>query len=619
MNETGRVLRPAPAAVCGPRAFAARLGGRLRRLLGVADGAPLAAFLPALLPLLLQACATGGAPALPSVSTALAPEIAHALSEPSRPAAGTLPLAVAQELLPPPELTLSKLASAPAEPRFDLNVVQLPAAQVFAALAKDTRYSMIVDPELKSPVTVALKDVTLLEAMETLREVYGFEYKIEGTRIFVQAAALETRIFQVNYPNESRNGRSDVRVQSSSLAVTPAAGTSPTLPMPNSNGSMPGQAPNGNNANAQESSRITTQIRNDLWAEVQASLRLLIPAETVKPEGRQMIVSPQSGVIVVRALPTELRQVERYLRSMRLSIERQIILESKIIEVDLNHSTQTGINWAAFHAGPGARTSAGMSTPGSTLAPTGAISDSLLAATPGTMLAQGGSTVNPLFGIAFQTNNFAGLLEFLETQGQLQVLSSPRITAMNNQQAVLKVGTENFFVTGVTTNIASGAGTGGSAVITPTITVQPFFSGVALDVIPSIDEDGSVILHVHPSVSNVTQNNLLVNLGTLGSYTLPLASSTVSETDTVVRVHDGNIVAIGGLMKLSDSDSSSGVPGLGNLPGVGYLFSSKEKSRTKQELVILIKPTVVQSDGQADATREDLRHRIEADLSASAR
>jgi len=199
------------------------------------------------------------------------------------------------------------------------------------------------------------------------------------------------------------------------------------------------------------------------------------------------------------------------------------------------------------------------------------------------------------------------------------VLSSPRIAAMNNQQAVLKVGTENFFVTGVTTNIASGAGIAGSAVITPTITVQPFFSGVALDVIPSIDEDGSVILHVHPSVSNVTQNNLLVNLGTLGSYTLPLASSSVSETDTVVRVHDGNIVAIGGLMKINDQESSSGLPGLGSLPGLGYLFSSKEKSHVKQELVILIKPTVVQSDGQADASRDDLRRRIEADLSANAR
>jgi len=573
--------------------------------------------------LLLQACAVQAPSHGAGEAPRLAPELQRALSEPSTPAPGKLPAAVAGELLAPPDLGIAKLPSAPSEPRFDLNVIELPAAQVFAALARDTRFSMIVDPELRSPVTVALKDVSLLEAMETLREIYGFEYKVEGTRIFVRAAALETRVFQVNYPNESRNGRSDLRVQSSSLAVTPTAGPGNNAAgQPVGGNPLPGQPPGagpGYGPQSQESSRVTTQVRNDLWAEVQSSLRLLIPAETVKPEGRQMIVSPQSGVIVVRALPAELRQVEHYLRSMRLSIERQIVLESKIIEVDLNHATQTGINWAAFHAGPGARFAGGMTTPGSALAPTGSISDGLLTATPGAAIAQGGSTVNPLFGIAFQTSNFAGLLEFLETQGQLQVLSSPRIAAMNNQQAVLKVGTENFFVTGVTTNIASGAGTGGSAVITPTITVQPFFSGVALDVTPSIDEDGSVILHVHPSVSNVTQNNLLVNLGTLGSYTLPLASSSVSETDTVVRVKDGNIVAIGGLMKVSDQESSSGLPGLSGVPGLGYLFASKEKSRSKQELVILIKPTVVQSDGQADATRDELRQRLEADLSAYAR
>jgi len=151
-------------------------------------------------------------------------------------------------------------------------------------------------------------------------------------------------------------------------------------------------------------------------------------------------------------------------------------------------------------------------------------------------------------------------------------------------------------------------------VITPTITVQPFFSGVALDVTPSIDEDGSVILHVHPSVSTVTERSKIVNLGNLGNYTLPLASSTVSETDTVVRAHDGNIVAIGGLMKVNNSDTSSGVPGLGGLPVLGNLFSSKQVSRVKQELVILIKPTVVESDAQLEATRDEVRQRLDNDF-----
>jgi len=558
---------------------------------------------------LLAACA--GTPPTPPAPVGLAPQIRDALAEAAHPTAAPLPAEVARELLPAAELSLAKVSAANAEPRFDLNVVRLPAAQVFAALAKDTRYSMIVDPELKTPVTVALKDVSLIEALETLREAYGFEYKIAGTRVFVQAAGLETRVFAVNYPTESRSGRSEVRVTSSSLNQSSGGGTPGTPPTGSTPPSSPGQ-PSGTGGQ-QESSRITTQLKTDLWVEIEASLHMIVPAEPGKVDGHQLIVSPQSGVIVVRALPRELRMVERYLRSMRLSIERQIILESKIIEVDLNSATQTGINWAAFHAGAGARTAAGMSTPGSSLAPSGSISDTLLTATPGSLLAQSGQSVNPLFGIAFQTNNFAGLLEFLQTQGDLQVLSSPRIAAMNNQQAVLKVGTDDFFVTGITTNIATGSGSG-APVITPTITVQPFFSGVALDVTPSIDEDGSVILHVHPSVSTVTERSKIVNLGTLGNYTLPLASSTVSETDTVVRAHDGNIVAIGGLMKINNADTSSGVPGLGGLPVLGNLFSSKQVSRVKQELVILIKPTVVESDAQLEATRDEVRQRLDNDF-----
>ena len=114
----------------------------------------------------------------------------------------------------------------------------------------------------------------------------------------------------------------------------------------------------------------------------------------------------------------------------------------------------------------------------------------------------------------------------------------------------------------------------------------------------------------------IRDSSKIVNLGTLGNFTLPLASSTVSETDTVVRVHDGNIVAIGGLMKVNSADTNSGVPGLGALPGVGYLFSSKEVSRTKQELVILIRPTVVQTDAQMDAARDEVRRRIDGDFAA---
>ncbi|MBV8209491.1 MAG: pilus (MSHA type) biogenesis protein MshL [Burkholderiaceae bacterium] len=560
------------------------------------------------LTLLLSSCATpragaGGA----SADTSVLPEIRQGLSEPSRQPPEAIPPEVARELLPQADLSLSKLAGKPPEPRFDLNVVALPVAEVFGALARDTRYSIVLDPALKASVTVSLKDVTLIEALESLRDMYGFEYRVQGNRIFVEQPTLQTRVFQVNYPVGSRTGRSDVRVTSGSITVanTGQTGTGQTAqPQP-----QPGSS--GTTNTSQESSRITTDVRNDLWPEIAATLKLLVTVDPAHPDGRQLIVSPQSGVIVVRAMPAELRSVENYLRAMQVNVEREVMLESKIIEVTLTDSTQTGVNWSAFHA-KGARSNLGMLTPGASLGTSGAISDQLLSGTPGSAIAQAQSSASPLFGLAFQTGSFAALMEFLQTQGNVQVLSSPRIAAVNNQQAVLKVGTDDFFITGITTNITAASTVGATATTTQSISLQPFFSGVALDVTPQIDDEGNIILHVHPSVSSVTEKNKSLNLGTLGTYTLPLASSTVSETDTVVRVRDGNIVAIGGLMNTNRSDSRSGLPGNSSVPILGALFRSSTYSQMKQELVILIKPTVVQSQGQLDALRGDALQRLEA-------
>jgi len=170
------------------------------------------------------------------------------------------------------------------------------------------------------------------------------------------------------------------------------------------------------------------------------------------------------------------------------------------------------------------------------------------------------------YGVAFQSASFAALLTFLETQGDVRVLSSPRIATINNQKAVLKVGRDELFVTNITTNQTSSGNTTTSS---PTVTLQPFFSGIALDVTPQIDDNGSVMLHVHPTVSVVTENAKPIDLGTLGRYTLPLASSAINETDSIVRVRDGEIVAIGGLMQQESSLDRSGVPGLSTAPVVG--------------------------------------------------
>ncbi len=534
----------------------------------------------------------------------LVPEISAELARTSDRKAPARPESLESALLPPVQLAMPKSSGAELEQRFDLTVANAPASQVFMSIVAGTRYSMLVHPSVTGMISVNLKDVTVEEALASIRDLYGFEYRIEGTRILVEGAGLQTRVFKVNYLPGQRRGTSEVRVQSS--AISEAASASP------------GTAPATGSAASRslESSRVRTEQQSDFWLDLRSALVAIIGAA----EGRSVVVSPQAGVVVVRALPLELRSVESYLRATRLAVERQVMLEAKIVDVTLSSSFQSGINWAAFSSGGG---SIGQVSPGTVLQPRGpnnlniqatggtivtnpdgtrSVLSPAASAFPGRDLVNHSIVGGSVFGLALATSNFSALLTFLETQGNVQVLSSPRLATLNNQKAVLKVGTDEFFVTGVSTTSTT---TGSATQTTPSITVQPFFSGIVLDVTPQIDEDGNIILHIHPSVSEVTESTRVVTFGGLGDQVrLPLAKSAVNETDTIVRVQDGNIVAIGGLMSVDVRDNRGG------LPGIDFARNTDRRG-AKRELVILLKPTVIQSDRNWEEDLGQTRSRME--------
>lgn len=514
-------------------------------------------------------------------------EMNKAVTEaPVRPAQ---PDAVADSLLPPLRIEVPATRQ-PVEPRFNLAFNNLPANQFFMVLVSGTRYSMLVPPEVTGTISANLKDVTVFEALDAIREQYGYDYKVEGTRIYIKPLALQTRVFQVNYLTGNRTGTSDIRVTSGSVSdasLTPlVAGTVPA-----------GGANGGRSLN---SSNISTRSTSDFWGELRSSLDAIIGSGK---EGRSVVISPQSGVVVVRAMWNELRDVSSYLKATQLSVDRQVILEAKILEVQLNDSFQSGINWAVFGRGGNHRIAAGRQAPAPGLQPDGG----LLGTKFPDGIAATAAGLGNLFGLAFQTSNFAALISFLETQGTVHVLSSPRIATLNNQKAVLKVGSDDFFVTNVSTTTTTGTATTTS----PSVTLQPFFSGVALDVTPQIDESGNIILHIHPSVSNVTTVDKIVDLGSGGSLTLPLASSSISETDSVVRGRDGHVIAIGGLMRQSTTSDYSGLPGTANIPVANTLLGNKNQVSQKRELVILLKPTIVQGDSSWTQNMLDAQHRIQ--------
>ncbi len=519
------------------------------------------------------------------------------------------PDAVSQALLPPLTVDMPK-TSKPIDPRFDLNVNMAPANQVFMALVSGTRYSMLVHPDIRENISVNLKDVTMNEALEAIRELYGYEYKIQGTRIYIQPVTVQTRLFQVNYLAGRRVGSADMRVSSGS--IQPATGAAGTPATTAASTSAPAASATGQRS---DSSRITTTSDNDFWTDIGNAIRTIIGADG----GANVVVNAQAGVVLVRALPANLRAVEQYLKAMSLVVERQVMLEAKIIEVTLNDQYSTGINWAAFKG----NFAGGVLQPGTTLGNSGTLSAFTARAPDGTPLQSsnisattggvagvlaGSNVPASVFGLAFQSSTFASLLSFLESQGTVQVLSSPRIATLNNQKAVIKVGTDEFFVTNISTTTTT-SGTGNT--ISPTITVQPFFSGIALDVTPQISEDDQITLHVHPSVSLVTDKTKTLNLGTLGVITLPLASSNINESDTIVRVQDGTIAAIGGLMKQGQSNNDSGLPGTRNSPFLSSVFGSRSQLLNKSELVILLKTTIIKGDMAWQQQAQEVNERMQ--------
>jgi MSHA biogenesis protein MshL len=474
------------------------------------------------------------------------------------------------------------------EPRFNLTVNNAKASEVFMGMVTGTPYSMLVHPDVTGTLTLNLKNVTVPEAMEAIRALYGYEYEVQGKRIIVPSPVAQTRMYQLNVLAMERKGKSDIRVVSGSVNTSSGTGSS------GGTGSSPASA-----SKSLETSSVQTSTDSNYWEEVTSSLKTLVG------EGGSVVVSPQSGIVIVKATPANLYMVEKYLRASELVSARQVMLEAKILEVQLNDGYQSGINWATLQRGGKlAIGTNGLNPDGSTainLGVGGTVANMLGGAIPG--------PAGSLFGVAFNDGNFGAVINLLKSQGAVHVLSSPRIATINNQKAVLKVGTDDFFVTEVTGG--TPAYSGGPAT-PPTIVVQPFFSGIALDVTPQIDDKDNITLHVRPSVSKVTQNDKVINLGSaFGSYTLPLASSAISETDSVVRLKDGQIVAIGGLMSQSFDDSKNRIPLLGEIPVLGQLFGNTSQTSQKRELVVLIKTTLIRDSQDWNQDLEATQHRFE--------
>lgn len=503
----------------------------------------------------------------------------QAMSEQSPTAPLTsLPPSVQSELL---QLNRPQQPMTIPEKRMRIAAHDVDAVEFFGSLFKGSRYSVAVHPGVAGVISVELKDVTLQDALATVGDMYGFDVQRKGNVFHVYPAGLRTETIPVNYLMMARRGLSRTSVSTGGVTANDNNNGNNNnfdngLNNSGNNNSQGNTASGDNNTNS-NGTRIETDSNNDYWTDLRDALQTLIGTG----EGRAVITSPQAGLVTVRAYPKELKAVREFLDQSGEHLKRQVVLEARILEVSLNEGYEQGVDWSGLSASWDG---------GKGITGGGSLMDSPIASTPNQIFrALGGGA-----GFTISDGNFNVAVSLLKTQGDVNTLSSPRVTATNNQKAVIKVGTDEYFVTNAsTTTTTSGTS---APIVTPNVELTPFFSGIALDVTPQIDEQGKVLLHIHPSVIDTEEQSKTISVGTADPLVLPLAKSSIRESDTVVQANNGDIIVIGGLMKTDRQEIVSKVPLLGDIPWVGEAFTNRRESNRKVELVILLKPTVVEKD-----------------------
>lgn len=428
--------------------------------------------------------------------------------------------------------------------RYTMFLAGANARELFLSLAKENDLNLVLSPEVSGSVTLDVKELTASEIIAEACALLGCDVERAGRVLRVAPERRETRFFPIDYLLTTRLGQGSL-----TASTTTGGASSPGAP-----GAAGG--PSSGSGESSSSNSILTEEKVDFFSSLLEEVRSLLSGNEARA-----VLNRATGTMSVTDYPRNLAKVAAYLRALDERARTGVIIEARILEVTLDDATKYGIDWSAIP---------NMSWAG--------LSGSLAGGAVTSQTLSSGLDTGFKFGVT--GSHFSGFLDALATNGQLNVLSAPKVATLNNQKAIIRIGRQDVFFRAIVTP----ATTTSAAIVTynpDTIT-----EGIILAVTPQVSRDGYVMLSIHPTITE-----------RVGTATAPDRNTApiidVRETNTMVSVLDGQTVVIGGLMQERTQETVSSVPFLGDIPFLGALFRNTEQKKRKTELVILITPRVV--------------------------
>jgi MSHA biogenesis protein MshL len=474
--------------------------------------------------------------------------------------------------------------------RLSLNIKEADLHEILLLITKDSALNLVMEPGIDGVIpALDLKNVTIPEALDFILPNMGLEYRLKGNLLSVGRLKMQTQLFYLNYIAASRSGTRDMRLTTRSQVGGSGSSVS-------AGGQQSGSGSEGGSSSENQST-LTTANHSEVWADLQTGLEnIIFPEDTAEnpaqqsesgpsttatkdKAGRQLLINPHAGVIMIHAEPKALEEAANYIDVVEKSAQRQVLIEARVVEVTLSKDHQLGVNWTAILNPSSAFT-------GLLPSANGVASPSLSVSTGSVM----NQSVNPSMGhIQYSISNgkVGAVIDALSRQGQLRVLSSPHVSALNNQKAVIRVVREEVFFT--QSSVVSQSV--GPTVTTENIENQIVPIGVVLDIIPQISMNGEIILSINPSISELVEIRTFTTDDGNAVSTQPVIDR--RDLDTVAKVNSGETVLIAGILRERKSEDLRGVPWLMNVPFIGNAFRRTEQSLERTELVILITPTLL--------------------------